>query len=78
MREGEQVSAHWGPATAYLHRTGLIANQHEAFATALYTLISDTSIHPPTADFEYARLLRIVVIESPVMFLAAVKRRVTP
>jgi hypothetical protein len=39
-------------------------------------LISDTSVHSLTADYDYARLIRTVVIEYGVMFLAAVSARV--
>jgi len=78
LQNQDTVIEKWGPATAYLQKAGVISKQHESFAASLYTLISDTSVHPLTADFEYARLLRIVVIEYAVMFLAAVQRRVAP
>ncbi len=73
---GEEVDEKWGKTTEYLKTRGIISEQHKNFATSLFTLISDTSVHPLTADYEYARLLRTVVIEYGVMFLAAVKTRV--
>src|SRR5579862_6719054 len=53
----------WGTATLYLRENGLFTPQHENFVTSLYTLMSDTSVHPLGADREYARLLRNMVIE---------------
>jgi hypothetical protein len=73
----EQVDDSWGRSTEYLKTKGVISKQHVAFATSLYTLISDTSIHPLTTEYEYARLLRIVVIEYGVMFLVAVREHLS-
>jgi hypothetical protein len=65
----------WGDATRYLREQGYFTKQHEAFIISLYTLLSDESVHPLTADREYARLLRNVVIEYGVMFLTALDKR---
>ncbi len=59
----------WGDAICFLRQQGIFTKQHEAFVAALYTLLSDTSVHPLTAEREYARLLRNVVIEYGVIFL---------
>lgn len=66
---GETVAGKWGAVTVYLRDKGLFTTQHEAFAISLYTLMSDTSVHPLAAEREYARLLRNVVIEYGMMFL---------
>jgi hypothetical protein len=71
---GETVVDKWGPALNYLKRKAIFSQQHEAFVSSLYTLISDTSVHPLAADQEYARLLRNVVIEYGVMFLTALEK----
>jgi hypothetical protein len=73
---GEEIDYRWGKATEYLKTKGVISEQHKNFATSLFTLISDTSVHSLTADYDYARLIRTVVIEYGVMFLAAVSARV--
>ena len=72
---GQSCIDKWGDATVYLRQQGLFTKQHEAFATSLYTLLSDEGIHPLTGDREYARLLRNVVIEYGVMFLVALDKR---
>jgi hypothetical protein len=71
---GHTVVDRWGNATTYLRQQGYFTQQHEAFVTSLYTLISDASVHPLGADREYARLLRNVVIEYGVMFLTVLAK----
>jgi hypothetical protein len=71
---GVTVTDKWGEATLFLRQKNLISKQHETFVTALYTLISDNSVHPLGADREYARLLRNVVIEYGVMFLTVLDK----
>jgi hypothetical protein len=71
---GNTVTDRWGDATTYLCQQGYFSKQHEAFVTSLYTLISDESVHPLGADREYARLIRNVVIEYGVMFLAMLSK----
>jgi hypothetical protein len=56
--------------TGYLRQKGFLSQQEEDFVTSLSTLISDEGVHPLIAEPEYARLLRKVVIECGVMFLA--------
>jgi len=53
----------------YLRQQGYFTTQHEKFSTSLYTLPSDESVHLLTAEREYGRLMRNVVIEYGVMFL---------
>jgi hypothetical protein len=65
----------YAPTITYLRQQGFITQQHEAFITSLYTLISDTSVHPLGAEREYARLLRNVTIEYGVMFLTVLDKR---
>jgi len=72
---GETVIDRWGDAILYLRQHGYFTEQHERFVASLYTLLSDESVHPLTAEREYARLLRNVVIEYGVMFLTALDKR---
>jgi hypothetical protein len=72
---GQTVLDRWGDATLYLRQQGYFTKQHETFVASLYTLLSDESVHPLTADREYARLLRNVVIEYGVMFLTVLDKR---
>jgi hypothetical protein len=72
---GATVVDRWGEATCYLRQQAFFTKQHEAFIASLYTLLSDESVHPLTADKEYARLLRNVVIEYGVMFLTMLDKR---
>lgn len=72
---GQTVVDRWGDATLYLRQQGYFTKQHETFIASLYTLLSDESVHPLTADREYARLLRNVVIEYGVMFLNVLDKR---
>jgi hypothetical protein len=72
---GQTVIDRWGDATLYLRQQGYFTKQHETFVTSLYTLLSDESVHPLTAEREYARLMRNVVIEYGVMFLIMLDKR---
>lgn len=72
---GETVVDRWGYATEFLREKGFLSRQAEAFVTALYTLMSDESVHPLIAEQEYARLLRNVVIEYGVMFLKTMDKK---
>lgn len=65
----------WGDAISFLRQQGIFTKQHESFVAALYTLLSDTSVHPLRADREYARLLRNVVIEYGVIFLTMLDKK---
>jgi hypothetical protein len=72
---GTTVADNWGDAILFLRRQGYFTEQRERFVASLYTLLSDESVHPLTADREYARLLRNVVIEYGVMFLTVLDKR---
>jgi hypothetical protein len=72
---GDGVPDRWGNATTYLHKMELLTKQEEEFSTALYTLMSDGSVHPLAAKREHARLLRNVVIEYGVMFLSVLDKK---
>lgn len=72
---GQTIIDRWGDATLYLRQQGFFSKQHENFVTSLYTLLSDESVHPLTAEREYARLLRNVVIEYGVMFLTVLDKK---
>lgn len=65
----------WGCATVYLRQKDYFTKHHEDFSTSLYTLISDTSVHPLGADRQYARLLRGMVIEYGLMFLSSLESK---
>jgi hypothetical protein len=71
----DTVVDRWGDATIYLRQQGYFTMQHEKFSASLYTLLSDESVHPLTAEREYARLMRNVVIEYGVMFLTVLDKR---
>jgi hypothetical protein len=72
---GDPVVDKWSDATAYLRKQGYFTIPQEKFVASLYGLLSDESVHPLTADREYARLLRNVVIEYGVMFLTMLDKR---
>jgi hypothetical protein len=72
---GSTVTDRWGDAILYLREQGYFTKQHETFVASLYTLLSDESVHPLTAEREYARLLRNVVIEYGVMLLTVLDKR---
>jgi hypothetical protein len=74
VASGDTIADKWGDATLYLRQKSVYSKQHEAFVATLYTLISDSSVHPLGADREYARLLRNVVIEYGVMFLTTLDK----
>ena len=72
---GTAVVDKWGNATKFLRDNGFITQQEEAFATSLYTVASDESVHPLIAEREYARLFRTVVIEYGVLFLTVLDKK---
>jgi len=59
----------------FLRQQGYFTDKHENFIIALYSLLSDESVHALTAEREYARLLRNMVIEYGVMFLTVLDKR---
>lgn len=72
---GEGPGQKWGEWLVFLRRKSIFSLQHEQFISSLYALMSDTSVHPLTADREYARLLRNVVLEYGVMFLSSLSAK---
>jgi hypothetical protein len=75
VRPGETAPAKWEPATAFLHNCGVISPSDEAFLTALYASVGDEAVRSRTADREYARLFRNVVVEYSLLFLATLQRQ---
>jgi hypothetical protein len=75
QKAAESGGRKWGEWLAYLRDKGIFTPQHDAFISSVYTLMSDTCVHPLTADREYARLLRNVVIEYGVMFLSVLDKK---
>jgi hypothetical protein len=63
------VPAKWGDALKYLFDNGILVKAQEQFAAALFTLMSDTGIHPLIAEREYARLMRNMSIEYGLLLL---------
>ena len=68
-KRGDVLPTTWGKAIAYLVSHNVITKGEEAFVTSLYTLMSDTGIHPLVAQREYARLMRNMNIEFGLLFL---------
>jgi hypothetical protein len=71
---GTTAPKKWGKSTEMLRNNTLLSTQEEAFATSLYTLISDEGVHPLIAEREYARLIRNMVIEYGLMFLTKLEK----
>ena len=63
------VPSKWGEALKYLIDNKILTKQEEQFFASLYTLVSDTGIHPLIADREYARLIRNMSIECGLLLL---------
>ncbi len=62
-------SRKWGKGLDCLREKGVLLKPEEEYAAALFTLLSDTGVHPIFAEKEYARLARNVVIEYALLFL---------
>jgi hypothetical protein len=73
-KAGTTAPKKWGKTTEMLRNTEVLSVQEERFAASLYTLISDEGVHPLIAEQEYARLLRNMVIEYGLMFLAKLEK----
>jgi hypothetical protein len=69
-RFGGVCPKRWGGGLLYLRASGVLSQAEEAFASSLYTLISDEGVHPLVAEREYARLFRNVVIEYALLLLS--------
>jgi len=63
------LPAKWGETHRYLREHGLQTPKEEEFVTSLYTLLSDTGIHPLITEKEYARLMRNMCIEYGLLLL---------
>jgi len=74
VKNGTIAPKKWGKSTEMLRNNTLLSAQEEDLATSLYTLISDEGVHPLIAEREYARLLRNMVIEYGLMFLAKLEK----
>jgi hypothetical protein len=73
-RRGGVLPTSWGKAVKYLVDEQVLTNKEEAFVTSLYTLVSDTGVHPLVAEREYTRLMRNINIEYGLLFLARLDR----
>lgn len=71
---GGLLPSTWGKAIGYLVQEGVLTKTEEAFVTSLYTLVSDTGVHPLVAEREYARLVRNMNIEYGLLFLTRVDK----
>jgi hypothetical protein len=60
---GGTLPSRWGEAHEYLKNGGILTAKEQQVIIHLYTLMSDTTVHPLVADREYARLMRNVCIE---------------
>jgi hypothetical protein len=65
----------WRNGLERLQQEGLLSKAEKGYASALYTLLSDTGVHPIIAEKEYARLARNVVIEYALLFLRKLEKR---
>jgi hypothetical protein len=68
-RFGGSPPSRWGEALKYLLDNEVLTKPEEQFASQLYTLMSDTGVHPLIAEREYARLMRNVSIEYGLLLL---------
>jgi hypothetical protein len=59
----------WGGALKYLLDKAVLTKREEQFASTLYTLMSDTGVHPLIAEREYAWLMRNMSIEYGLLVL---------
>jgi hypothetical protein len=64
----------WGEGLKQLQQRGVLTKAEEAYAAALYTLLSDEGVHPIIAEKEYARLARNVVVEYALLFLRKLEK----
>ena len=65
----------WGKGLKSLQENSVISRPEEAYAVALYRLVSDEGVHPVIAEREYARLARNVIIEYALLFLRILDKR---
>jgi hypothetical protein len=60
----------WGANILCLRQNGIMSVAEEQFLASLYRLISDQAVHPLSAEREYARVARNVVIEYGLVLLS--------
>jgi hypothetical protein len=66
---GGTLPFRWGEALQYLFDQNVMSKQERQLFASLYTLVSDTGVHPLIADREYARLMRNMSIECGLLLL---------
>jgi hypothetical protein len=71
---GGTLPSRWGEAHEYLKNGGILTAKEQQVIIHLYTLMSDTTVHPLVADREYARLMRNVCIEFGLLLLTKVDK----
>lgn len=72
---GRTVVDQWDPTLTFLRNSKFFTEQQAKFARGLYALLSDEGVHPLIAEKEFARLLRNMVIEYGLMFLAMLEKK---
>ncbi len=72
---GRTVVDQWDPTLTFLRNSKFFTEQQDKFARGLYALLSDEGVHPLIAEKEFARLLRNMVIEYGLMFLAVLEKK---
>ena len=73
-RLGGTRPSKWGEALMYLRFQNILTEKEELFTSQLYTLMSDTSVHPLVAGQEYARLMRNISIEIGLLLLTKLNK----
>lgn len=71
---GGSIPAKWGDSLPYLRDHGVLTLKEEHLVSALYTLMSDTAVHPLIAEREYARLMRNMSIEYGLLLLTKLNK----
>jgi hypothetical protein len=64
------VPSTWGANILFLRQNGIMSVAEEQFLISLYRLISDQAVHSLSAEREYARIARNVVIEYGLVLLS--------
>jgi hypothetical protein len=72
---GKTRPVKYGEAIAFLRKEGIFTEKQEQLAAALFGFSSDEAVHKLIAAREFARLMRNIVIEYGVMFLASLDKR---
>ncbi len=68
-KNGGTAPSKFGEAHEYLKTHGVLTTKEQQLVIQLYSLISDTSVHPLVAEQEYARLMRNMSIEYGLLLL---------